>query len=402
MSKIIKSLSISFIFICLASFCSNEKNPGDKKTPVVKAKPEVAGDIKTDKIAVNKTDKKLPTAEKPPLKPVSATKVPAAEVKKILQKTPEEIDREYWEKADGPLDKKYHEIFSSIKAQETGAKPKENYYISNEDYYSLWYPHIVNKKGAYIGVASDQNYSLAVTSGAKVVFLVDYDKEVNNTHRLYSLLVEISSTPDELMKWFNIKNFKKVWKLAVEKYGKKRGERVALLHKYQGKHVITHHRSRRYMVKKGMAGNYWLADQKMFDAWKKLVIEKRVFILPGNLKDGKTITEIGNALNKVHLPVRTIYMSNAEEFWFYPEAFKKAFLNLPMDDSSKVLRTAVLNEKFKKGYLFHYTIQSGPDFRAWMSRPEKYFSSKTMCKYRKPEDPKKLYFTILPGPPKKI
>ncbi|MBN2725100.1 MAG: hypothetical protein JXR95_13635 [Deltaproteobacteria bacterium] len=392
---------LTLIPIYACSNCKQQPSSPSESTEKVDSKKVVKSDSKkatafTDKKTVTTTEKNT-TAEKPQknVKPVPVTTKPAV-IKKV---DPAAEDHDYWKNGTGVLKEKYAKAINAVSFKPTGANPKEHYYVSNEDFYGLWYPYVENLGGAYIGVASDQNYTLAVKSGAKLVFLIDYDYEVNRTHQLFQIMVELSKTPEEFMELLKRKYNRKITEIAKSRFDIKTAKFISYLHRNASGFLKKHHRNRIRNVKRKLASPYWLTDQKLFDGWKKLVTEKRVFILPGNLIDGDTIMKIGTICKQIHIPVSVIYFSNAEEFWVYPDTFKKAYLNLPLHEKAIILRTVVLGKKFKKGWKFHYTIQSGSDFAAWMKKT-KSFSSKHMARgYRKPIE--KLYFSRIGPPPAK-
>ncbi|MBU1218809.1 hypothetical protein KKF34_02055 [Myxococcota bacterium] len=379
---------ISIVILLFAISCSHSK----KETPNT-----------TDTSA----EKKVATPE-PEMKPAPVTeKKPEPEVKKPVvpppppKKDEATLNKEYWETGTGPLAQKYVDIINTIDAKPTKAGQPEHYYVSNEHYYHLWYPYLKGLGGAYIGLAADTSYSLIVESGAKLVFLVDWDFEVNRTHQLFGIMLGLTNTPKEFIEYFKKKYNKKILEVANSKYDKKTADFIGYLHRRAANFIVKHHQTRLRLHKKGKASNYWLSDQKMFDAIKKVFAENRVFIFPGNLKDGDTITKIANICKKMNITVRTVYMSNAEEFWTYPAAFKASMLALPTDAKSVFLRTVVLEPKYSIGYKFHYTIQSGPDFLTWMRKKETGFSIKHIArKWRKPIDNTK-YFSRLPAAPEK-
>ena len=51
--------------------------------------------------------------------------------------------------------------------------------------------------GAYIGVATDQNYTMAAAARSELLFLMDYDAEVGRIHRIYHAFMAEAATPAE-------------------------------------------------------------------------------------------------------------------------------------------------------------------------------------------------------------
>ncbi|MDA3863144.1 MAG: hypothetical protein PF689_04665, partial [Deltaproteobacteria bacterium] len=115
------------------------------------------------------------------------------------------------------LPSKYKNILKGLKGEKLKKIKRvddQHYYISNETRYDLWYPHIKNIGGAYVGVGPDQNYSLASIAKAKLVILMDYDYEVLSTHRLYMLFFREAEKPEDILEFFKRKHVKRFKKLA--------------------------------------------------------------------------------------------------------------------------------------------------------------------------------------------
>ncbi|MDA3863145.1 MAG: hypothetical protein PF689_04670 [Deltaproteobacteria bacterium] len=124
----------------------------------------------------------------------------------------------------------------------------------------------------------------------------------------------------------------------------------------------------------------------------------RIFLVPGDLRTGKALVEIGDLLKKLKIELNLLYLSNAEEFWSYTKEFRKSIINLPFGDQGLVLRTVVIGKKYAIGWKFHYSFQQGKDFVKWMQTPGS-FSSKTIArKHRIPID-NKPYLSRFPAPP---
>src|SRR5688572_13068501 len=80
--------------------------------------------------------------------------------------------------------------------------PPEHYPTSNEWNHHLWFDHVRDLGGAFVGVGADQCYTLAAVQNARFLWVVDFDPLVPLIHRIYSVLVPISETPDALVARF--------------------------------------------------------------------------------------------------------------------------------------------------------------------------------------------------------
>ena len=61
--------------------------------------------------------------------------------------------------------------------------------------------------------------------------------------------------------------------------------------------------------------------------------------------------------------VRLLYLSNAERYFNYNDAFRKSMLALPTDERSLILRT-----RARRDGTYEYILQEAANFTAWVSR----------------------------------
>ncbi len=76
------------------------------------------------------------------------------------------------------------------------------YVKANEGRTHVWAPFVTNLGGAYLGVASDQNYSLIAAARSELAFLMDYDPRVVALHRRLRALILHSETPEAFIARF--------------------------------------------------------------------------------------------------------------------------------------------------------------------------------------------------------
>ncbi|MCZ7677766.1 MAG: hypothetical protein M5U28_02895 [Sandaracinaceae bacterium] len=81
--------------------------------------------------------------------------------------------------------------------------PSEHYPVSNEHRHDLWFAHIRDLGGAFVGVGTDQCYTLAAVQNAQLVWIVDFDPIVPLVHRIYGVLVPLSDDPSALVDRFS-------------------------------------------------------------------------------------------------------------------------------------------------------------------------------------------------------
>jgi hypothetical protein len=77
------------------------------------------------------------------------------------------------------------------------------------------------------------------------------------------------------------------------------------------------------------------------------------------------LRRVAGVLSAHALPVKVLYLSNIEQYFTYRKPFKANMLALPFDGGSLVLRTLP-----GRPAGFHYILQRGDDFHAWMRAPK--------------------------------
>ena len=79
----------------------------------------------------------------------------------------------------------------------------------------------------------------------------------------------------------------------------------------------------------------------------------------GNLLDVQALRGIGDVSRSLDVPIRALYLSNAESYWNYPTSFRDNISAMNFDGDSLVMRTFAT--KPKNGD-YCYGTQSARDF----------------------------------------
>lgn len=87
----------------------------------------------------------------------------------------------------------------------------------------------------------------------------------------------------------------------------------------------------------------------------------RVVALRGDFTMDGVLREVASVLSTHGQSLKILYLSNIEQYFSYRKDFKDNMLALPFDDETIVLRTLP-----GRPAGFHYILQSGDDFHAWM------------------------------------
>ncbi len=238
-----------------------------------------------------------------------------------------------------------------------------SYLAGDEWNLHLYYPHIKNIKGGYIGVGSDQGYLLMSWARPEFAWLTDYDPLVVVTHKVYRAFFLEAKTPQEFYDLWKKKNqakgleiLEKHWK-DDEHYGQ-----IKRIYKDVGPKIYRRHRRIKKILKQEKVPSY-LNDQEHYDYIRGMVATKRVRPMLGNLLDDEALVSIGQAATTMNIPIRIFYLSNAQEYWKYPQQFRDNVAALPFDDQSFVLHTLSTWSTNKD---YRYVLQPALNFAEWM------------------------------------
>ncbi len=246
------------------------------------------------------------------------------------------------------------------------------YVVSNEWRHDITFPRIAGLGGAYIGVATDQNYTLAAAARSELIFLFDYDAEVGRVHRIYHAFMARAATPAEFRAFFEpgqVARGKEVLGAAAT------SPRDAAKLQW----VYEHYRDRLQVYLRHVANlrvgerhPTWLGDPAAYAYVRGLVLGGRVITVQGDLNGAVALKSIGETARALKIPVRIVYTSNAEGFFRYTPAFRDNLAALPHDGKSIVLRTYKHRLASPVGDMWHYDLHQIDDFLARINQPALY------------------------------
>ena len=260
-----------------------------------------------------------------------------------------------------------------------------HYTISNETRHYLFKSPINDIGGIHVGVGAEQNYIFAGWSKPKVMILMDFDQWIVDLHRAYSVMFAKADTPDAFIELWQKKNRKSSRKLIRDAIDNERdGKRISRVFKHSHERVGRHLKKLRKQYQK-MEIPIFLTDQEQYTYLRNLWASGQVRSVRGDLTARKTMKGIGEFATKVSLPVRTLYLSNAEYYFSFGHGRYRANVNgLPFDETSKVLHTFPYG-----GVHYHYIYQTGLNFQAWL-KSKRVSSLRTLMKKGRVLDDKDL------------
>ncbi|MEZ4451527.1 MAG: hypothetical protein R3B09_18800 [Nannocystaceae bacterium] len=257
-----------------------------------------------------------------------------------------------------------------------------HYVKSNEVRHDVFFPYVEGLGGAYVGVGSDQNYTILANARAELVFLLDIDQRVVDLHRIYGVLIAASPTPEALhARWSAEGEAESLTLLDAAFADLPAAEQKRLRLAYRGSRE-TVHLHLRLVIKRQREGapTGWLSSPAMYDHVRALWLAGRVRTMGGDLTGTRTLQTIGKVAADFGAPVRVVYFSNAEEYFKYTPAFIANVLALQGDERSVLLRTIYSKDWEHADQLWAYQVQPLADFQARLGE-RKNRSRNPMLKY---------------------
>ncbi len=288
-----------------------------------------------------------------------------------------------------PLSDEYVKLLAALPADPAPKKLvlDSHYAVSNENQLWLWHDTLVDRHGVFVGVGCDQNYLMAGWSKPDVLVLMDFDQVVVDVHHVYRSLFMAAKDPAEFMalwkkkkevhdlleKDITDKTELKRARSAYDTFGTEVAYRLKVLHDtFKAQKMST-----------------FLDDQTQYQYVVDLYKTNRVFSVRGDLTADLTVKAIGSAAHTMGLPVRVLYLSNAETYWPFGKGYKENVASLPFDEKSIVIRTIGLGSN-KNVDPFHYITQDAGNFLLWLKQPWIQGIYK-LVKYRRPLEAEHAY-----------
>lgn len=244
-------------------------------------------------------------------------------------------------------------------------RPDEHYPVSNEHRHDLWFAHIRDLGGAFVGVGTDQCYTLAAVQNAQLVWIVDFDPLVPLVHRMYGVLVPASEDASALVARFSSAEEEATEALLRDGLAQD-PERDAILGMFERNRGRMHgylRRAQRNVVEG--TGASWLSDPELYRRVRALFVGGRVIARNGDVTADGALRAVARAATRLGVPVRVVYFSNAEQFFRFGEGFRENLDALPGDARSIVLRTFRGDDApYPRGDRWHYMVQPLEDMRA--------------------------------------
>lgn len=244
--------------------------------------------------------------------------------------------------------------------------PVDIHYVqSNETRHDLYFPFIDGEAGAYVGVGSDQNYTMIAAARSEVAFLLDIDYRVVDLHRMYEVLIRHHDAPRALVDAWHEKNAEASKAILTEAFADlSERERKRILNGFaNGRETVYRHLERVIARQRDGEPSSWLSDPEHYAHVRALWQTGRIRVMPGDLAGAKSLQTVASACKSLELPVRVLYMSNAEEYFKYTPQFVANIDAMPLDEGASMLLRTIYNKKWVHADLWAYQVQPLADFR---------------------------------------
>lgn len=261
------------------------------------------------------------------------------------------------------------EAFSKLRTDPPPPELNRNshFVISDERHHELFRETVTGRGGVYVGVGTDQNYTMAAWSRPEVLVLMDFDMLIPDLHRIYRLAFLNAADADDFVAMWGASDPRLTDLIEAE--WPESEARAPITRALKISRGLVHGKLRRlraYMKAEGIA--HFLTDPEQFSWIVGMFKANRVFMVRGDLTADQTVLDIAAAAKAANLPVRVLYVSNAEAYFRpYPPSYLRNMAALPMDDRSVVIRTCGFKPDWSPDPLYEYNVQPGDNFQRWMN-----------------------------------
>ncbi len=240
-----------------------------------------------------------------------------------------------------------------------------HYLTCDEVNLHIWYEHVRDIGGAYAGVGSDQAYTFIGWMKPQIAWLTDYDPWVRTTHKIYRVAFENGSNIEEFRAFWSEENQDASWALLEAAWSEDPDFRF-MRRVWGDWGPRLERRLRRYRRVLNEAGiPSFLTDEETYTFVRDFVLSGRTRSLLANLLDDTALNTIGDVSRELDVPIRVFYLSNAEDYWDYPDQFRANFQSLHFDENSLILRT---NASKRRNGDYRYCMQPALNFQQWLQQ----------------------------------
>lgn len=248
----------------------------------------------------------------------------------------------------------------------TKAQENKHYLAGNERTLQIYHPVLDGLGGGYIGVGTDQAYLFMSWARPQIAWLIDYDAAVVEVHELYRLFFAAAETPEQMVALWDRPAKEEALAIIANAHP---GRRAKSLRRWYLGYRGWIHRRLAFVTRTMRAAKVptYLTDQEHYDFVRQMLEQRRVRPMVLNLHDDKGLRGLAKAARDLGVPIRVLYLSNAEEYWpRYPKRYRKNIADLPYADDAIVVRTLLT---WKLNHDYRYNVQPVANYLEWLEQP---------------------------------
>jgi hypothetical protein len=237
-----------------------------------------------------------------------------------------------------------------------------HFYVSDEKHPELFIPHIENNSGAYIGIGSDQAYLYIGWAKPQVAWVIDYDPHIVAMHLIQHAFFKEADTFEDFLKLWRTSQKENALALIDKHYNEHPDKKLIkdVLEKGQARIPVRMRHLRELFSAVGIKS--YMNDEATYKFVRDMVRNGCIRPMLGDLLAENGLRGIGEAAHKLGVPVRVLYLSNAEEYWKYNDGYRGNIRSLPFDDKSVVLRT----QGSGVNHDYRYNVQPALKYMEWL------------------------------------
>jgi len=273
----------------------------------------------------------------------------------------------------GSTDDEVPEVLNAVKRENF-----DTHFLSSDELHQyVLAEKIEGIGGGYIGVGTDQCWLFMGWQKPSLAWLADYDRWVVALHWSYMAFFEHASSIDEFIRLWDRENRTEAIKILSKAYADREDRPLIIKVFREARHKVAR-RLRRIVSMGKRKRPTFLTDPEQFAFLKTMIEEGRVRPLVGNMLSDRGYSGMGESAKTLGVVIRHLYLSNAEDYWSYPDVFRSNMRGLPADERSVVSR-ARASKPINKDYRymqqplrgFIQWLDSGVDRSRsmWKSRP---------------------------------
>jgi len=246
----------------------------------------------------------------------------------------------------------------------TEAQEGRHYVAGNEWNLHLFYRSLRRLGGGYLGVGTDQAYVFVGWQHPELAWLMDYDPWVRRIHAIYFAFFAQAETPREFLSLWRKDATERAF-AAIEARGGEDVPRLKRLYRSYRTKILMRLTKVRDEMREAKVPTF-LNSKRTYRWVRAFVLSGRARAMTGNLLGARAMKGIGEAARRLGVPIRAVYVSNAEQYWKYGRRYRENVAALYTDDKTLMVRTLLTWERNRD---YRYTVQPWDNFLAWLSRP---------------------------------